>query len=94
MQAQINDEAASEITLQMAMEPKLRLRFSNYPQYCEWKTGLEVVRQLLEQPSCALGEETPENSPFLFTGTKNIPHGLLRTLLLEGLAPGKALFGK
>ena len=88
MQAQINDEAASEITLQMAMEPKLRLRFSSHPQYCEWKTGLEIVRKLLEQPSRALGEDAPGSSPYLFTGSKNVPHGLLRTLLLEGLAPG------
>ena len=87
-QAQLNDDAALEITLQMAMEPELRLRFSSYTQYCDWKSGLEVIRQLLEQPSNPFQDEPPINGPTLFAGAKDVPHSLLRTLLLEGPLPG------
>lgn len=72
----------------MAMEPELRLRFSHYSQYRDWKTGLELMRQLLEQPSHHLAEDASGDSPSLFASTKTVPHSLLRTLLLEGLLPG------
>ena len=89
LQAQINNEAALEITLKMAMEPELRLKFSSYTQYCDWRAGLELIRQLLEQPSHPLGENAPENDASLFAGVRHVPHGLLRTLLLERLVPGE-----
>lgn len=89
MQAQVNDESALEITLHMAMEPELRLRFSTYSQYCDWKAGLEVIRQLLEGPYNPLSKDARGSVLPSFAGTEDIPHGLLRTLLLEGLVPGR-----
>lgn len=73
----------------MAMEPELRLRFSSHAQYADWKAGLELVRQLLEQPSHPLAEDAPGDGASLFSGARNIPHGQLRSLLLEGVVPGR-----
>ena len=39
-----------ELTLKMALEPDLRLRFFDAAQFSTWKRGLETLQQLLFSP--------------------------------------------
>ena len=39
-----------ELTLKMALEPDLRLRFFDAAQFSTWKRGFECLQQLLFSP--------------------------------------------
>ena len=39
-----------ELTLKMALEPDLRLRFFDAAQFSTWKRGFETLQQLLFSP--------------------------------------------
>lgn len=42
-----------ELTLKMALEPDLRLRFFDAAQFSTWKQGFETLQQLLFSPGWA-----------------------------------------
>ena len=43
-----------ELTLKMALEPDLRLRFYDAASFSTWKKGFEVLQQLLFSPGSVL----------------------------------------
>ena len=51
-----------ELTLKMALEPDLRLRFYDAASFSTWKKGFEVLQQLLFSP----GSVFSSNSFLLF----------------------------
>lgn len=42
-----------ELTLKMALEPDLRLRFFDAAQFSTWKQGFQTLQQLLFSPGYA-----------------------------------------
>ena len=90
LKAQVNNDATLEIVLKMVMEPDLRLKFGSSGQYVAWKQGLEACRRLLELPTDVLHDDllsSSGSSQPLFAA-QDVPHGLLRVLLLESEMPG------
>ncbi|DBA89209.1 hypothetical protein WJX77_000076 [Trebouxia sp. C0004] len=72
-----------QLTLKMALEPDLRLRFFDAAHYSTWKRGFETLQQLLFSPG-GLTMDLADITDFEIAGDASERHDLVMQLASEG----------